>query len=54
MNSGRRQILQVAKISQPCKIFVVVLFLMFSTPLSFWLLTCNSEFNSDLLGFVMI
>ena len=53
MNSGKQEenfatyeILQVAKISQPCKIFTMVLFLLFSALLSFWFLICNVEFDS--------
>ena len=57
VNSGRGEQWQVfasCEISQPCKIFVVVLLLMFSAPLSFWLMTCSFEFDLDFLGFVMI
>ena len=44
---GTCEILQVEKISQPCKISAVAQFLMFSTSFSFWLLTCSSEFGLD-------
>ena len=37
------------KISQPCEIFVVLHFLLFSAPLSFWLLIINAEFDLNSL-----
>ena len=35
------------QISQPCKIFIEVLFLLFSGLLSLWFLICNVEFDSN-------
>ena len=49
MNCATCEILQVAKISQSCKIFAMLHFLLFSAPLSFWFLICNAEFNSNSL-----
>ena len=44
-NFATCEILQVAKISQSCKIPAVLNFHAFSTLLSFWFLICNAEFD---------
>ena len=43
------EILQAAKISQSCKFFAMLHFLLFSAPLSFWFLICNDDFDSNSL-----
>ena len=48
MNSGsRKEISQVVKFSQSCKIPIVLHFHAFFTLLSFWFLICNVELDSS-------